>query len=93
MFTQAIADQVGIKDRTNPKESIFGEALYLKVRPEKIPERIPEPYRTWLALAFYNIGFGHLEDARIITQKLGKNSDKWLDVKQGIPLLTKKMAL
>ena len=90
MLTQATASQLGVKDRTDPKESIFGGALYLKQRLKKIPARIPEPDRTWFALASYNVGFGHLEDARIITQKLGKNPDKWVDVKQALPLLTKK---
>ncbi|MDF1582217.1 MAG: membrane-bound lytic murein transglycosylase MltF [Methyloprofundus sp.] len=90
MLTKATAKQVGIKDRTNAKESIFGGARYLKQRLKKIPKRIPEPDRTWFALASYNVGFGHLEDARIITQKLGKNPDKWIDVKQALPLLTKK---
>ncbi|WP_428357520.1 membrane-bound lytic murein transglycosylase MltF [Methyloprofundus sp.] len=90
MLTQATASQVKVKDRTDPKESIFGGALYLKQRLKKIPARIPEPDRTWFALASYNIGFGHLEDARIITQKLGKNPDKWVDVKQSLPLLTQQ---
>jgi len=90
MLTNATAKQVGVKDRTNAKESIFGGARYLKQRLKKIPTRILEPDRTWFALASYNIGFGHLEDARIITQKLGKNPDKWIDVKQVLPLLTKK---
>jgi membrane-bound lytic murein transglycosylase F len=74
---------VRLTDRTNPQESIFGGALYLKQRLKKIPARIPEPDRTWFALASYNVGFGHLEDARIITQKLGKNPDKWIDVPVG----------
>ena len=74
MLTQATANQVGVADRTDPMESIFGGALYLKQRLKIIPERILEPDRTWFALASYNIGFGHLEDARIITQKLGKKS-------------------
>ena len=90
MLTQATAGQLNVKDRTDPEESIFGGALYLKQRLKKIPGRIPEPDRTWFALASYNIGFGHLEDARIITQKLGKNPDKWIDVKQSLPLLTKE---
>lgn len=90
MLTQATANQLAIKDRTNPKESIFGGALYLKQRLKKIPARIPDPDRTWFALASYNVGFGHLEDARIITQQLGKNPDKWIDVKLSLPLLTKK---
>jgi len=90
MLTRATARQLGVKDRTHVKESIFGGARYLKQRLKKIPTRIPEPDRTWFALASYNIGFGHLEDARIITQELGNNPDKWIDVKQALPLLIKK---
>ncbi|NOQ63827.1 MAG: membrane-bound lytic murein transglycosylase MltF [Methyloprofundus sp.] len=90
MLTRATAKQMGVKKRTDPKESIFGGALYFKQRIKTIPARISEPDRTWFALASYNIGFGHLEDARIITQSLGKNPDKWMDVKHSLPLLTKK---
>lgn len=90
MLTKATAKQFAIKNRINPRESIFGGAKYLIQRLKTIPSRIPEPDRTWLALASYNIGYGHVEDARIITQKLGKNPDKWVDVKQALPLLTKK---
>ncbi|NNE39053.1 MAG: lytic transglycosylase F, partial [Gammaproteobacteria bacterium] len=42
---------------------------------------------TWLALAAYNIGMGHLEDARVITEKNGKNPDKWQDLKEYLPYL------
>ena len=51
---------------------------------EKDPcaHRIAEPDRTWMALAAYNVGFGHLEDARILTQSAGDNPDLWLDVKK-----------
>ena len=41
-----------------------------------------------MALAAYNIGFGHLEDARILTQERGDNPDKWIDIKQSLPLLS-----
>ena len=47
-----------------------------------MPPRIPEPDRTWLALAAYNQGYGHLEDARILTQKMKLNADSWLDVRK-----------
>ncbi len=43
-----------------------------------------------MALASYNIGFGHLEDARILTQQQGGNPDRWIDVKKRLPLLTQK---
>ena len=52
-----------------------------------IPERIAEPDRTWLTIAAYNVGFGHLEDARVIAQSRGKNPDSWADVRDALPLL------
>lgn len=56
----------------------------------KIPERIPEPDRTWFALASYNVGFGHLEDARRLTESAGRDPDRWMDVKEFLPLLAQK---
>jgi len=35
-----------------------------------------------------NVGVGHLEDARILTQMHGKNPDAWSDVREYLPLLT-----
>jgi membrane-bound lytic murein transglycosylase F len=90
MLTHAAAKDLGIKDRMDPEQSIHGGARYLHNMINSIPERIPEPDRTWLALASYNIGFGHLEDARVLTQKNKGDSDKWIDVKQNLPLLSQK---
>ncbi|MEW5007855.1 MAG: membrane-bound lytic murein transglycosylase MltF [Cycloclasticus sp.] len=90
MLTQATAKQMKVKDRLDPSQSIEGGAHYLATRLKKIPSRIGEPDRTWMALASYNIGFGHLEDARILTQKHGADPDKWVDVKRYLPLLADK---
>ena len=90
MLTQATAKHIGIEDRNDPEQSIIGGAKYLRVVEEKIPDRIPEPNRMWLTLAGYNIGFGHLEDARILTERDGANPDLWLEVKQRLPLLSRK---
>ncbi|MGR9073545.1 MAG: membrane-bound lytic murein transglycosylase MltF, partial [Gammaproteobacteria bacterium] len=90
MLTKGTAKQMGIINREDPAQSIAGGTRYFLLRHKKIPKRIPEPDRTWLALASYNIGFGHLEDARILTQKQGGNPDKWMDVKQRLPLLSDK---
>jgi membrane-bound lytic murein transglycosylase F len=90
MLTRGTAKQLKIKDRTDPELSILGGARYLRVVEKKIPERIEEPDRLWLALAGYNVGFGHLEDARILTQRNGADPDKWSDVKQYLPLLSQK---
>lgn len=90
MLTQNTADLLGIKDRIDPKQSIAGGALYFYQRLQKLPERIEEPDRTWMALASYNVGLGHLEDARVLADKAGSNPDKWIDVKRYLPLLSQK---
>ena len=88
MLTKQTARQVGISDRLDPVLSVHGGARYLSTLIDKIPERVPEPDRTWFALASYNVGFGHLEDARVITQKNGGDPDSWADVKKRLPLLS-----
>lgn len=90
MLTSATAKQMGVEDRTDTAQSISGGARYLHRVEKKLPERIQEPDRTWMALAGYNVGFGHLEDARILTQRNGGDPDKWSDVKQHLPLLAQK---
>ncbi len=90
MLTQGTAKQMKITNRLDPQQSIDGGAHYLATRVKKIPERIQEPDRTWMALASYNIGYGHLEDARVLTEKQSGNPDRWIDVKERLPLLVKK---
>lgn len=90
MLTRDTAAHMGIDNRVDASQSILGGALYFARVKEKIPERIPEPIRTWFALAAYNVGFGHLEDARIITESQGADPDAWVDVKKRLPLLSQK---
>jgi len=77
-------------DRLDPRASIFGGARYLAKLIETVPPRIPEPDRTWFAVAAYNVGYGHLEDARILTQQHGRNPDRWEDVREFLPLLSQE---
>ncbi|NND60896.1 MAG: membrane-bound lytic murein transglycosylase MltF [Gammaproteobacteria bacterium] len=90
MLTRATAGQLGIENRRDPEASISGGARYLVRVRSKIPERIPEPDRTYMALAAYNVGFGHLEDARVLTQRFGKDPDLWKDVREHLPLLAQR---
>lgn len=90
MLTQDTADAMGVEDRNDPEQSIRGGTAYLRRVIGKIPDRIPEPDRTWMALAGYNIGFGHLEDARRITEGRGLDPDRWAHVRDSLPLLTQK---
>ncbi|MFY8352561.1 membrane-bound lytic murein transglycosylase MltF [Pseudoalteromonas sp. SSM20] len=90
MLTLPTAKSVGVKNRLEPEQNIRGGGIYLEKLINRVPERIQEPDRTWLALAAYNVGFGHMEDARVLTEKAGGDPDKWADVKKHLPLLIKK---
>ncbi|MEC9412697.1 MAG: membrane-bound lytic murein transglycosylase MltF [Pseudomonadota bacterium] len=90
MLTRSTAKQLGVTDREDPEQSIFAGAAYLASLYSRLPERIKDPDRTWFALAAYNTGLGHLEDARVITQTRGKNPDSWTDVRENLPLLSKQ---
>lgn len=87
MLTSSTAEEMGIEDRSNARQNILAGAKYFLEVLAKIPDRIPEPDRTWFAVAAYNVGFGHLEDARIIAQSRGLNPDSWDDVSKQLPLL------
>ena len=90
MLTRRTANQLGLTDRLDPVQSIEGGARYFLRLHRRIPARIPESDRTWMALAAYNMGMGHLEDTRVLTQKQGGNPDSWDDVKQRLELLSKE---
>ncbi|MGH1471327.1 MAG: membrane-bound lytic murein transglycosylase MltF [Cellvibrionaceae bacterium] len=90
MLTQATAKDMGITNRVDPEQSIKGGAKYFKSIFNRIPERIQGLDRTWMALAAYNVGFGHLEDARVLTEKHGENPNKWDNVRRYLPLLSKR---
>lgn len=89
MLTGDTADRMGVNDRLDPKQSIMAGAEYFMDMKDMIPDRIPEPDRTWLALATYNVGYGHLEDARILAQRKKFSPDTWSDLKKTLPLLSK----
>ena len=72
-LTLESATAVKVANPTDPRQSIFGGARYFRQVYEKIPTHVPEPDRTWFALAAYNIGYGHLEDARVLAQKAGRD--------------------
>jgi membrane-bound lytic murein transglycosylase F len=86
MLTDETARQVGVTDANDPEQSIHGGARYLRDLYDRLTY-IPLPDRLWFALASYNVGLSHLEDARILTQRQGKDPNKWNDVKEFLPWL------
>ena len=90
MLTRPTAKEMGIKNRLDAEQSLRGGARYFNKIKQRISERVLEPDRSWFALAAYNVGLGHVEDARKITASRKGNPDKWADLKDNLPLLRKR---
>ena len=90
MLTQDTAKTLGLKNRMAPKESIYAGTRYLARLRRMVGDSVPEPDRTLMALAAYNIGIGHLRDARSLADKLKKPSGSWHGVRAVLPLLQSK---
>jgi membrane-bound lytic murein transglycosylase F len=90
MLTKPTAREIGINDRRDPEESITGGAKYFLKIKKRISENVVEPDRTWMTLAAYNVGVGHLNDARKLAVEDGSNPNRWIKVKNFLPLLSKK---
>lgn len=87
MLTEDTASRLGLRNKLDARASILAGARYLRTLRDALPARIAEPDRTWMALAAYNQGLGHLEDARVLAQRNGGNPDAWMDVRRALPLL------
>ncbi len=90
MLTLPTARQMGVTSRLDPEQSLRGGLRYMISLHNRMPSRIPEPDRTKFALAAYNVGFGHLNDARILAQRAGANPDSWDEVAEYLPLLRQR---
>jgi membrane-bound lytic murein transglycosylase F len=90
MLTQETAKTLGLKNRLAVKESIFAGTRHLARLHKMVGDDVPEPDRTLMALAAYNIGFGHLKDAQSLAYRLDKPGDNWHGVRSVLPLLQKK---
>ena len=90
MLTRETAASLGIDNRLDVKAAIFAGTRYLARLHRQVGSKVPEPDRTLMALAAYNIGFGHLQDARLLAKRLGKPDDSWHGVRSVLPLLQQK---
>jgi membrane-bound lytic murein transglycosylase F len=90
MLTLPTAKEMGVKSRLDAGQSITGGAKYLNRLEKRIPEGVEGQDRWWYALAAYNVGMGHLHDARKLARKLDLDPDRWLDLKGVLPLLSQK---
>jgi membrane-bound lytic murein transglycosylase F len=90
MLTQPVAKSLGVTSRLDAKQNIFAGAKYHAKMKKMFDENVTEPDRSWMALAAYNVGRGHFRDAQGLAEKLGKNPNLWIDMKEVLPLLSEK---
>jgi len=91
MLTLATAKQMKINDREDPNQSIFAGVAYLASLDKRLSKKVTSDQdRLWMALASYNVGLRHVEDARLLTEKQGGDPNLWSDVKKSLPLLSKQ---
>ena len=86
MLTLPTAKEVNVTNWFDPEQSLNGGAAYFNKLKNRLPSSVLDPDRTWLALAAYNVGMGHLEDARVITESKGGDPNSWYDVKQSFTI-------
>ncbi|MFG6665942.1 membrane-bound lytic murein transglycosylase MltF [Halomonas sp. HNIBRBA4712] len=90
MLTHPTASDMGVQNRRDPAQSIDGGARYLRNLEERLPEEIVGDNRLYMALAAYNVGLGHLYDARDIARMRGGDPNLWADVREALPLLQQR---
>lgn len=85
--TQRTAREMGIRNRMDPEQSIKAGVGYLANLYERFDDIEDEEDRLLLALASYNVGYGHVRDAQKIVREHGRDPDSWSSLLEALPLL------
>lgn len=89
MLTNATAVRMGVVDRTDPRESILAGAKYFLWLKKRFQKEVSEPDLTFIALAAYNVGHGHLDDIMGLANQKNLPHAKWAHIKDLLPLLSR----
>ena len=88
MLTQDTAEALGVTDRTDPRQSVLGGTRYLTQLRQRIDDEVGRPDNNYYALAAYNVGLGHVEDAQEIVRRQGQDDTQWTHLRDALPLLS-----
>ncbi len=80
------ARSLGVTDLFDPVQSINGGVKHLKKLYDSF-KKAKGKDRLLIALAAYNSGQGHVEDARKLAKKRGLDPNKWASLAKTLPLL------
>lgn len=85
------AKDLGVSDSRDPQQNVTGAVKFIRDLQARWAERIPdEEERLRFVLASYNVGPGHVDDARRLTEKNGGDPNKWSDVAHWLLQKSKK---
>lgn len=76
-LTPQTAERFGVDTLSSPEESILAGVKYIKWISEQLADIEDEKERIKFTLAAYNVGLGHVYDARRLAEKNGKNPNIW----------------
>jgi membrane-bound lytic murein transglycosylase F len=88
-LTLPTAREMGIENRLDPEQSIMGGVRYLR-KLYDLYDQAQGPDRLLIALAAYNVGKGHVLDARRLAWKMKLNPNKWSSIEKTLPLLSNR---
>jgi len=71
------AVHLGVRNPENAEQNINAGARYLRTMMDKFGKTARPKEKILMALAAYNIGYGHIEDARKLAAKVGLDPDRW----------------
>lgn len=84
-----LTDKIGVEEATTPRNNIRAGVFHLRSLYRYFDEAVGDD-RVRLTLAAYNAGLGRIRDAQDIARYLGHNPNSWRDVKDALPLLSKR---
>ncbi|WP_339616276.1 transporter substrate-binding domain-containing protein [uncultured Gilvimarinus sp.] len=85
------AKELGYSIPFDAASGIEAGVTYLDWTRDRFEDHLPLDERLWFALAAYNAGFGHVQDARRLARQKGWDPDVWFDnVERAMLLLSRK---
>ena len=88
MLTEDTAALIGVTDRTDPRQSVLGGTKYFVQIMKQIDDEVGRPDDNYYALAAYNVGLGHVQDAQEIVKRGGEDHTLWSNLRDALPLLS-----
>ena len=84
------ARELGYDDLEDPEIGIRAGLDYLAWVRDRFEPSIPSAERTWMTLAAYNVGAGHVRDAQRIAVEHGLDPTRWFGHVEAALLLKQK---